>query len=413
MARAAAPWPLGHILGDVIQGLRYLGRMKSRLFLTALVLLPVSVAQDATYFPARGHWERREAAAVGMDAQALSAAVDAAVAAEAATPVDLRAYISSTLANEPHGEIVGPVRDRGPMTGIAVRRGYVVASWGEPERVDMTFSVSKTYLSTVVGLASDRELIPDVQDRVSGLVQTHHFEGPHNGAITWDNLLRQTSNWRGEQFGKYDWADRPPRGVPVEDLPNLAVPAPGESWKYNDVRVNLLAYAALQVWREPLPVVLRREVMDPIGASPTWRWHGYTTSWVELDGQHIQSVSGGGHWGGGMHISAWDQARFGYLFLRHGRWQDRQLVSESWIAQARTPTDVQPTYGYMNWFLNTRGTRGLPLPSCPESAVTFRGAGANIVYLDWENDLLIVLRWVDSRKLDSVLAGFLGAIEAQ
>lgn len=376
------------------------------------LLAPLLPAQDRAYFPPRGEWARAEPAAVGMDPVALQAAVDAAVAAEASTAVDLRAYIAATLANEPHGEIVGPTRDRGPVTGVVVKDGYVVASWGTPARVDMTFSVSKTYLSTVVGVAHDEGLIPDLDARVAELVPTAHFEGAHNGAVTWDHLLRQTSGWRGELFGKYDWADRPPRGVPVEELPEREVPAPGTGWKYNDVRVNLLAYAALQVWREPLPVVLRREVMDPIGASPTWRWHGYTTSWVELDGQRVQSVSGGGHWGGGMHVSAWDQARFGYLFLRGGRWGDRQLVSERWIAAARTPTAQRRTYGFMNWFLNTEDERGRrPLPSCPPGAVTFQGAGANIVYLDWEHDLLVVLRWVDGRRLDAVLAGFLAAVE--
>lgn len=90
---------------------------------------------------------------------------------------------------------------------------------------------------------------------------------------------------------------------------NREMHAPGTHFKYNDVRVNLLALAALHVWREPLPVVLRDHIMNPIGASSTWRWHGYEDSWITVDGQMIQSVSGGGHFGGGMFINAWDQAR--------------------------------------------------------------------------------------------------------
>ena len=61
----------------------------------------------------------------------------------------------------------------------------------------------------------------------------------------------------------------------------------------------MLALAALHVWRRPLPQVLRDMVMNPIGASNTWRWHGYENSWVVIDGLNVQSVSGGGHWGGG------------------------------------------------------------------------------------------------------------------
>jgi len=93
--------------------------------------------------------------------------------------------------------------------------------------------------------------------------------------------------------------------------------------------------------------------MDPIGASNTWRWFGYENSWVVLDGSLVQSVTGGGHWGGGMYINAYDMGRFGYLTLRHGKWKDRQLLSNQWVDWALTPTTPEPTYGFMNWFLNT------------------------------------------------------------
>ena len=153
-----------------------------------------------------------------------------------------------------------------------------------------------------------------------------------------------------------------------------------------------MALAALHIWRRPLPDVLREEVMNPIGASSTWRWYGYENSWVDIDGQKIQSVSGGGHWGGGMFINAYDMARFGYLFLRNGRWKDRQIVSEQWIEMARTPGVANEAYGFANWYLNTDRK---PVPAAPATAVRFVGAGNNIIYIDWENDLVIVTRWAD------------------
>ena len=133
--------------------------------------------------------------------------------------------------------------------------------------------------------------------------------------------------------------------------------------------------------------------MNPIGASSTWRWHGYEDSWITVDGRKTQSVSGGGHFGGGVFINAWDLARFGYLFLQDGHWSGEQIISSEWIAQARTPTPVKETYGYANWFLNTDHQM---LPNAPATSVTFRGNGANIIYLDWENDLVIVMRWIQS-----------------
>ena len=78
--------------------------------------------------------------------------------------------------------------------------------------------------------------------------------------------------------------------------------------------------------------------MDPIGASKTWRWYGYDNSWVELDGNRMQSVSGGGHSGGGLFINTEDHARFGLLFLNDGNWNGTQLISNSWIEEATTPS---------------------------------------------------------------------------
>lgn len=365
-------------------------------------------AQPTPYFPPRGDWQRRAPAEVGLDAAALQQAVDFAVANENPATKDLALDLELTFGmREPFFRILGPTKPRGPANGLIVSKGYVVAEWGDTARADMTFSVTKTFLSTVVGLAWDRGLIRDVADRVSGYVpQPELFDSEHNAKITWDHLLRQTSDWSGTLWGIPDWADRPEGKTPA-DYPNRPVREPGTFHKYNDVRVNLLALCALHVWRRPLPQVLREDVMDPIGASSTWRWHGYDNAWITLDAQHMQSVTGGGHFGGGMFINAWDLARFGYLFLRNGRWGDRQIVSEKWIAMARTPGAANPNYGYMNWYLNT-GRQGLP--AAPESAVFFAGNGANIVYVDRENDLVVVVRWIRGPALTEFLTKVLAAV---
>jgi CubicO group peptidase (beta-lactamase class C family) len=309
--------------------------------------------------------------------------------------------------NEPNFKLLGPTQPRAPLNGLVVHKGYIVAEWGDTMRTDMTHSVTKTFLTTMVGLAWQRGLIRDVNNRVSGYLPTNErealFGSEHNAKITWNHLLRQTSDWSGTLWGVPDWADRPVGRTPA-DYPNREMHEPGSFFKYNDVRVNLMALCALHVWRRPLPEVLREQIMEPIGASSTWRWHGYENSWVELDGQRIQSVSGGGHFGGGMFINAHDLARFGYLFLREGRWGDRQLVSKEWIAMARTPGPANATYGFANWYLNT-GRK--PLPRTPESSVVFRGNGANIVFIDWEHDLVVVVRWI---RNDEALNNFLGQV---
>lgn len=170
------------------------------------------------------------------------------------------------------------------------------------------------------------------------------------------------------------------------------------------MRINLLALSLMQVLREPLPRVLKARIMDPIGASPTWRWHGYENSWIELDGLRMQSISGGGHFGGGMFVSAADHARFGLLMLRHGRWGDRQLVSREWIHEATRPSPVKPDYGYL-WWLNS-GRKAIP--AAPESAFWAAGFGGHFIYVDREHDLVVVLRWTPD--LSGVITRVLAAL---
>jgi CubicO group peptidase (beta-lactamase class C family) len=324
-----------------------------------------------------------------------------------------------TFGREPFGYAIGPIKDRGDPTSLVIHHGYIVAEWGERRRVDMTHSVTKSMLSTVIGVAYDRGMIRDINETVQSSMApiqafspltagnksdrlgtsdlVFPFDMPHSRTITWDHMLRQTSDWEGTLWGKPDGADRPePNAVQWTTRPRYQ---PGTVYKYNDVRVNALALAALNVWRHPLPQVLKETIMDPIGASNTWRWFGYENSWVVLDGNVVQSVSGGGHWGGGMFL-------IGYLTLRHGKWKNRQLISDQWVDWALTPTPVQPTYGFMNWFLNTN--RRL-LPNAPASAFVHIGNGTNMIFVDPEHDLVAVARWIDGGAMDGFVKRLLAS----
>lgn len=407
--------------------------MERNVFLLFLLLcFNFSAAQKkktspTSYYPG-ATWEKKAPADVGMNEALLEEAIAFAIAQESKAPRDLReAHYLSAFGREPFGYPVGPMKERGPCSGLIIRNGYVVGEWGDPSRVDLTFSVAKSFLSSTVGLAYDEGLIRDIHDPVhaymapvipyTGSIMSDKaselgkidiidlFGSPHNRKITWDHLLRQTSDWEGTLWGKPDWADRP-EGTSAAWLTRERN-EPGTVYKYNDTRVNVLALAILNVWRKPLPVVLKEKIMDRINASSTWRWTGYENSWIILDGQLVQSVSGGSHWGGGMFINAWDQARFGYLTLRNGKWKGEQILSEKWLGFARTPTPVKNTYGFMNFFLNT----GQELyPSAPASAFAHIGAGTNMIYVDPENDVVIVARWIDNAALDGLIGRVLKSI---
>ncbi len=321
-----------------------------------------------------------------MDAEKLQQAIEYTLAHETTQiPEDPGVYLTDRFEGIPYQQIVGPTALRGGVNGIVIKDGYIVAEWGDTDREDMTFSITKSYLSTVAGLAWDDWLIAHLSHRIGAYVRDGSFSSEQNTAITWHNLLQQTSEWEGTLWGKPDIADRR-EGI------DRTLNAPGSFWEYNDVRVNLMAYSLLSLFEQPLPDVLKTRIMDPIGASEDWRWHGYETSWTEIDGIRMQSVSGGGHWGGGFIIDTRDHARFGLLALRQGNWGGEQLVSADWFTRATTPVDIKKDYGYM-WWLNT--DREL-FSAAPESAFFALGAGStNVIFVDPEHDLLTVTRWVD------------------
>ena len=355
----------------------------------AFVLLMVSgsaLAQSA-YYPPPGDWERRTPEEVGMDSSALVAAIEFAESQETSKPMDFSDQ--ETI----FGRLLGPIPDeRAHTNGLVLRHGYLVAEFGDSTRVDPTYSAAKSYLSTLAGLAVDRGLIRDVHDPVREYIDDGGYDSSQNATVTWHHHLQQTTEWEGELWGKkHDFVGTEAFGNGEREPRELQ--EPGTYYEYNDVRINRLALSLMRLFGKPLPEVLKEEIMDPIGASDTWRYLGYENSWVGLNGQQMQSVTGGTRWGGGIWINSYDHARFGLLMLRGGKWKDRALISEEWIEQATTRGDVGPDYGYL-WWLNTDGQAW---PDAPRSAYRASGHGSNTVWIDPEHDLVVVWRWHQGR----------------
>ncbi len=315
----------------------------------------------------------------------------------------------------PWNRLLGPLHPRGPVSGTLVVDGTTRISWGEPERADQTFSVAKTYLALLAGAACDRGLLGDVDEPVRMRLPGVGFDDGRNAQITWRHLLQQTSEWEGECFGVPDRADRyrhvsfqgpPPAGKKGEARP---LQAPGSYWEYNDVRVNQLSLALLHLFRRPLPEVFRDTIMRPIGASENWRWEGYDTAWIELDGRRMQSVPGGSHWGGGVSIGSFDQARIGWMLLNDGHIDGRDVLSAHWVRRMRTPCPIAPFYGYLLWLNNGRTV----FPRLPESSSFAFGAGGNFTWMEPQRRLVLVARWVDPAHAEEFFVRVLDAIDGE
>ena len=296
----------------------------------------------------------------------------------------------------PFNRLRGPVHPRGGVSGVVLVRGREAASWGEPDRADQTFSVAKTYLALLAGIAHERGLL-DPGEPVSWRLPGIGFDSEHNSAITWEHLLTQTSEWEGVCLGMPDQVEHnrrvsndpnPPKGKKGE---RRQLQAPGSYWEYNDVRINQLSLALLHLFRRPLPEVFLETVLGPVGGGRDFRWEGYDDAWVEIDGRRMQSVPGGTHWGAGVTISARDQARIAQMLLDGGVHEGRQVVARDWVRRLHQPSPVAPFYGWLTW-LNGDGRM---FPAASRASWFMVGAGGQYVWIDPDNAAVVVARWLD------------------
>jgi CubicO group peptidase (beta-lactamase class C family) len=313
----------------------------------------------------------------------------------------------------PYNRLLGPVHARGPVSGTILLRGETLIEWGEPARADLTFSIAKTYLALLAGVAHDRGLIPRVDEPVRVRAPGIGFDAGRNAEVTWEHLLQQTSEWEGSVFGVPDQVDRyrhlsfqegAAQGRKGDPRP---LHEPGTFWEYNDVRINQLSLALLHVFGRPLPEVFREAVMQPIGASNDWRWAGYDNAWVEIRGERMQSVPGGTHWGGGVSIGSRDQAKVGQLLLDDGRAHGRQVISGEWIRRMRTPCAIAPFYGYLVWLNSGRRI----FPSVPEGSYFGIGAGTSFTWVEPQRRMVLVVRWIDAAHADEFFRLVLDALD--
>ena len=358
-------------------------RLAVAVFLWMLVAAPA--AQQGAYYPPAGTWAKKAPAELGLDPAKLQEAVAYAQSRESTREVDFSDQ------EKIFGTLLGSVpTKRAKTNGLVVYKGYIVAEFGDTTWVDPTYSVAKSMMATVAAIAVRDGKIPDLDQPVGSIVKDGGYDSPRNAQVTWKMHLNQETEWEGNMWGKKDDfvgkeafgdGERKPRELK----------RPGSFYEYNDVRINRLGLSLLRVFKKPVPEVFRDEVMDPIGASNAWKWVPYHNSYVDIDGRKLPSVSGGTRWGGGVWINSWDMARFGYLWLRGGKWGDKQIVPPAFVKAALTASQTpnSPDYGYL-WWLNSQGKN---YPGLPSNVYGARGAGSNTILISPDHDLVVVWRW--------------------
>jgi CubicO group peptidase (beta-lactamase class C family) len=233
---------------------------------------------------------------------------------------------------------------------MIVTGGQVVAEWGDASKTYHSHSTRKSFMSALYGIyRADGQIDTSLTLGKLGIQEKGTELTPQEQQATVLDLLRSRSGVylpaAGEVQAMRD--SRPKRGSHP----------PGTFWYYNNWDFNALGTIFRQLTGADIFEALKTRIADPIGMEDfDIRQASYDS---EPESMHP------GYW---FRISARDFARFGYLYLRGGRWNDRQIVPRAWVEEstksysAAEPSVTKSGYGLM-WWVATRSDYGIPIGS--------------------------------------------------
>jgi CubicO group peptidase (beta-lactamase class C family) len=219
------------------------------------------------------------------------------------------------------------------------------------ETLQTSFSVAKSFVSTLVGIAIDAGLIGSVDDPVTDHLPELAERDPRFRQITLRNLLTMSSGIRYREGAGFPWPFGDDTytyyGVDLRDvaLNRTRVDGPpGIAWQYNNYHPLLLGLVLERATGTSVSDFMARRLWQPLGAEADATW--------SLDSEH----SGFEKMESGLNARAVDFARFGLLFLHGGEWNGRRIVSEDWVraaTRADPTTDSAYYHGYRYfWWLD-------------------------------------------------------------
>jgi CubicO group peptidase (beta-lactamase class C family) len=254
---------------------------------------------------------------------------------------------------------------------LIVRNGHIVLeAYGPPYDAGTTHilhSVSKSFISTLIGIAIDQGLIESTDVPVASFFPDTDPASLTDGKadMTLGHLLTMTSGLRCNGTAEADslfMADDWVSAILALDMRM----APGERFEYCNYATVLLSAILTQVTGMPALDYANEVLFGPLGIQPP--------IWPATP---LGITIGAGE----LRLTPRDMARFGLLILRDGQWAGRQIVSPAWVetatsAQVRT-WEQPPWYGYQ-WWIDDEGRA---------AAVGYRG---QTIIVDPEHDLVVV-----------------------
>jgi CubicO group peptidase (beta-lactamase class C family) len=266
---------------------------------------------------------------------------------------------------------------------VVVRDGKIVEEdyYGDKtaESAQEVFSATKSYTSTLVGIAQDEGLL-DIDDPASDYID--EWKGTPSEAVTIRNLLSNDSG----RFYEYE-TDYFKMAAAAPDKTQFAIDLtqadpPGTVWEYNNSAIQTLDRVLTKATGMSPTDYAAEKLLGPIGMS---------------DSTMTKDPAGNTRTFMGLQSTCRDMARFGVLMLNEGNWDGEQIVSESWVddAAGQASQDLNGSYGYL-WWLNRMGvqegsdqatggaggsepTVGQMVPGAPDDVYWALGAGGQYI----------------------------------
>jgi CubicO group peptidase (beta-lactamase class C family) len=263
----------------------------------------------------------------------------------------------------------------GSTAVMVVHHGAVPAQWGDTAAKTPLASVRKSLLSALIGNAVERGQI-NLAQRIGalGIDDNEPSLTPEEKTATVRDLLQARS-------GIYHAALYESSRMAAERPPRFSH-KPGTFWYYNNWDFNTLGTIYERAVRSSIFDSFEREIAGPIGMQ----------DYQPSDGEYVTGAASV-HAAYPIKMSARDLARFALLYLRKGRWHDRQIVPAQWVedsTQAYSRSEFGTGYGYMWWI--GWATASAPTVNLPPGSFFALGAGGQFAFVIPAYDLVVVHR---------------------
>lgn len=289
---------------------------------------------------------------------------------------------------------------------VVIHDGVLVGDWywdgyGADTRLPNVWSATKSVTNAVIGIAQAEGLL-DIRDPASDYIP--QWLGTESEDVTIFDLMTQTSGRQYDfatDFAVLEQPDQTAYSIGVgQDMD------PGLRWEYSNTGTQALEAVLEAAVGGDVDAYVRSRLFEPLGMSASMA-HDEAGNTLVYNG---------------LSATCLDMARFGYLYLRNGRWQNRQIVPKIWIKRSTQPsTGFNDAYGYL-WWLNNSGHVVMPsiparneydgkmFPSAPDHMYMALGAFGQLIAVDPRAGIVLVRGTLDYDQNDPLAMGDMDAI---